>query len=59
MSVPRNIPSMRLNLKFSVLLPSDDFVFIAGKPSEVVLPSLAMAFFSQVGHESSFRVAAI
>lgn len=50
---------MHFSLKFSVLLLRDDFIFIAGKLSEVVLPSLAMAFFSQVGHENSSTVAAI
>lgn len=51
-------PFHALSLKISLLLPSDDFVFIAGKRSEVVLLSLAMAFFSQVGHENKSTVAA-
>lgn len=55
---PSKYPFHALSLKFSVLLPSDDFIFIAGKLSDVVLLSLAMAFFSQVGHENKSTVAA-
>lgn len=50
---------MHLSLKFSALLPSDAFIFIAGNLSEVVLSSLAMAFNSQVGCENSSAAAAI
>lgn len=43
--MPLKISFPCTEFKFSVLLPSDDFIFIAGKLSEVVLLSLAMAFF--------------